>query len=510
MAITSTITRAALLALHLPLLAGAEIFTFHHENVLGTALELRVEAADNAQAEMVEAKILREIDRLSAILSGHDPASEFNRWRGDLAGSVPVSRDLMTVLAACDEWRSRTGGAFDPAVGAAMEVWRDAVRSDRRPDAEAMAGLRSRIESARWHLDMEAGRAEIGPGALVTLDGLAKGYIVDRACDAAMSVATVAGVLVNIGGDLRVVGSLALEAGIANPFADAENARAIARVPVTGAALATSGDYQRPLVIGGQRYNHIFDPRTGAPATGVVSASVLARTATEADALATALNVLSPAEGVALVDGIEGAAALIIAEDGTVTRSTRWPGPAPERISVARAISASSEEERAVATTWGGAYELAVHFEVANPESDGRYRRPYVAIWICDHEGFPIRTLLLWQQKNGLRWLSSLREWYRDDQIRSFVDETDLITTLSRATRPPGQYDVIWDGKDDAGVPVSEGQYTIYIEATREHGTHQTMRTEVELGATPFETKLEGNVEISNARIEYRAATPGR
>ena len=75
---------------------------------------------------------------------------------------------------------------------------------------------------------------------------------------------------------------------------------------------------------------------------------------------------------------------------------------------------------------------------------------------------------------------------------------------MSRATRPPGKYDVIWDGKDDAGVEVPTGNYTLRIEATREHGTHQTITAELALGGEAFETKLEGNVEISQARIQYR------
>ena len=185
-------------------------------------------------------------------------------------------------------------------------------------------------------------------------------------------------------------------------------------------------------------------------------------------------------------------------------RSVLTPGhlaaahpPAPAQVQLAASTNAGS------AATWAGQNAVTIDFELANPDTDGRYRRPYLGIWVCDHEGFPIRTLLLWRQKGGLRWLPSLREWYRDDQIRAFVDETDLIETMSRSTRPPGKYGVVWDGKDDAGQPVPYGAYTIRIEAAREHGTHQVMRAEVELGQQAFTKELEGNVEVSGARISY-------
>jgi thiamine biosynthesis lipoprotein ApbE len=493
---------ASALALLCPFAVDAKVYTYHHENVLGTELELRFEAPTEAIADAAEARALAEIERLAGILSGYDANSELRRWQAAESLTDEISSDLMAVLQACDTWRERSGGAFEPAVAALIETWRAASNEGRRPTSDELATAKNRMESTRWRLDAASGTALHTPGATVTLDGLAKGYIVDRACDAAMLDSSVSGTLVNIGGDLRAAGVLALEAGIANPFADSESTPPIARVPVMDGAVATSGNYQRFTEVDGERLSHIFDPRTGQPVTHVASATAIAPRSTDADALATALNVLSPAEGVALADSINGAACLIVASDGAVSRSARWTGPAPERI---RLVQAEPTGEGVAANdTWSGRYELAVNFEVANPETEGQYRRPYVGIWICDHEGFPIRTLLLWQQKNGLRWLPDLREWYRDDQIRSFVDETDLITTMSRATRPPGKYDVIWDGKDDAGVEVPTGNYTLRIEATREHGTHQTITAELALGGEAFETKLEGNVEISQASIQYR------
>jgi len=75
---------------------------------------------------------------------------------------------------------------------------------------------------------------------------------------------------------------------------------------------------------------------------------------------------------------------------------------------------------------------------------------------------------------------------------------------MSRPTRPPGKYRVVWDGKDDQGKPVPTGKYTVLIDAAREHGTYQNLRREVTIGGEPFRHELPGDVEIKAASIEYR------
>ena len=83
-------------------------------------------------------------------------------------------------------------------------------------------------------------------------------------------------------------------------------------------------------------------------------------------------------------------------------------------------------------------------------------------------------------------------------------DDIDLIATMARPTREPGKYDMIWDGKDDRGQPVKRGEYTLLIEAAREHGTYQLIRQEVRLEDRPFAKELKGNIEIKSASVEIR------
>ncbi|MBX6313941.1 MAG: DUF2271 domain-containing protein, partial [Isosphaeraceae bacterium] len=164
--------------------------------------------------------------------------------------------------------------------------------------------------------------------------------------------------------------------------------------------------------------------------------------------------------------------------------------------------------------SWGDRFELLVHFEINRPsDAKGRYRRPYVAVWVEDQNGHAVRTLTLWISLGGAgpdQWLPELRRWYRGDEAHSQVERKQMAYTIGRPTRPPGKYTVSWDGKDDHGQPLGAGTYTILIEAAREHGTYQLIRKQVTLADQPFAEELKGNVEIKSATIEYRRKQPRR
>ena len=165
-----------------------------------------------------------------------------------------------------------------------------------------------------------------------------------------------------------------------------------------------------------------------------------------------------------------------------------------------------SKTDALAAPAWNKAMELGVDLEINAPDGGRRYHRPYVAVWIEDANGKPVRTLGLWVQttRRGPQWIPDLRQWYRDEQARKQSSGGDLIATVSEPTRSPGKYSLSWDGKNDAGKVVPQGNYTVAIEAAREHGTYQIMRSDVTLGSRPFAKNLDGNIEIKGARLEYR------
>lgn len=481
---------------------------FRHESVLGTSCELRVRSRDRAAAEAAERVALAEIDRLAGIFSGYSATSEFNRWQATRNEAVPVSAELFEVLAAAEQWRARSGGAFDVGAEAFTRLWQAAASKQTAPSAAELASTVFRVAAPAWRLDLAKRTATHLTDCPLSLNAIAKGFIIERASAAAARVEGVAGLLLEIGGDLRVRGELAEPVALVDPRNDAENAATLTAVTVRDAALATSGAYRRGVNLGGRHFSHIIDPRTGQPADRVPGATVMAPDAATADALATAFSVMTPGESVRLADAMPGVACWLVGADGTIRRSSRWPaggGPVNGPMTASAASTSLAQAQPAAAE----ARELRLKFEINHPEG-GRYLRPYVAVWIEDKDAFPVRTLLLWllAPPKGERWISDLRRWSRGDQMRRLVDAQDLVATISGATRNPGEYSVAWDGKDDHGQLVKPGNYTLYLEAAREHGTYQLMKHEFAVGGVDFNAAIKGNEEIKGATIEYRRRTP--
>lgn len=160
---------------------------------------------------------------------------------------------------------------------------------------------------------------------------------------------------------------------------------------------------------------------------------------------------------------------------------------------------------QSMAPKWDDNFELAVDLEIAAQEG-GRYHRPYVAVWIEDEAGRPVRTLSLWVNNSGRgpRYIRELKSWVFAQRDQQAAGGPDLVGTVSSATRLPGRYSVTWDGRDDNRKPVEQGTYRVHIEAAREHGTYQLMQQDMTFGAKPVAVDLPGNVEIKGARLDYR------
>lgn len=462
------------------------------ENVLGTSLELKFAVASDNDAARAETAALAEIERLNHILSGYDRDSEFNRWLNTSGQPVRVSPELFDVLNLFAQWRARTNGALDPAAQIVSKLWQRAATEQRAPTADELQTAIATIRQPHYQLDAASQTATRLDQAPLILNSFAKSYIVNRAADAAMRAAQLNGLVVNIGGDLVIRGALAESVRIADPKADAENDEPLARLLVRDRAVATSGNYRRGVEINGRWYSHIVDPRTALPVDHVISATVIAPQASDAGALATAFNVLTPAESLKLAASLPGVECLLVTRDGQQLASSGWHTLLAPAIAPARAP--------ATAQAWPAGFEMTINFELANI-SDGRYRRPYIAVWVEDKDKFPVRTIALWYQKP--RWLPDLKAWSRGDRLRSLAEGNDITASVSSATRSPGKYTLKWDGKDNKGQFVKPGRYTIYLEAAREHGTYQLIRQDVDCNSSPQQFNLPGNTEIASASLVY-------
>ena len=475
---------------------------FQHERVLGTSLELKFQTPSAETARRAEAAALAEIDRLGAILSGYDAHSEFRRWVATRDVPVKVSAELFEVLSLFDAWRERTGGALDASAEVAGRLWRQAAESQRVPSATELAAAVAAVRQVHWRLDPTTRTATHVSQAPLMLNSFAKGFVIERACQVAVEAGGLTAAVVNLGGDLVVRGQSTEVIAIADPEADSENDAAMARIAVRDRAVATSGGYRRGVEIAGRWYSHLVDPRTGRTVEHVRSATVVASRATDAGALATALCVMTPAEGLQQVASVAGAECLLVLNDGSRVTSPGWAGlVAPAPMAVFGAVKAESAPSGATAgAAWDSTFELVVNLEIA-PAENGRSRRPFLAAWIEDKDGFPVRTIALWFNKP--RWLPDLRAWSHADNVRAMAEGTQIADSVSSATRAPGKYSLKWDGKDSAGKLVASGTYTVAIEVAREHGTHQLIRHDLAFNGTPQKVILPANVELASASLDY-------
>lgn len=470
----------------------SRLFVSHFENVLGTSLELKVRAASEKQAAVAESMALKEIDRLDKILSGYDAASEFSKWLRTSNRPVHVSAELFEVLSLFDKWRGNTNGALDASAQVVGKMWKEAASKNIVPSAEEISAAVKEVKQQHWLLDAHEQTATHLTNAPLMLNSFAKSYIIQHAANAALAAGDVNAVVVNIGGDLVIAGDAKENVQISDPRADAENDAAIDQLVVSNKAVATSGNYRRGEKINGTWYSHIVDPRTGMPAGEVISATVVSPSATDAGAIATAMNVLSVDESRKLAASVPGTEFMLITRNGKRVQSEGWAALETHRDHVVAAKPA--------ADPWSDR-ELLIEFELAHFE--GMTRRPYVVVWVEDREKNPVRTISLWYQKD--RWLRDLRLWFTTNGSHFTGEENKAnMSSISSATRSPGKYSVKWDGKDDKGNYVKPGRYTVYIEAAREHGTYQIISQEMNFSGTPAHVTAPGNVEIASASFDYR------
>jgi thiamine biosynthesis lipoprotein ApbE len=482
----------------------ADDFQFSHENVLGTSLELTLSCADQETALQAEQCLLQEIDRLSEIFSHYSATSEFSRLTQRPVGSTtPISAELSRLLCRCEEWTRVSQGAFNPAVELMTQRWKQAARTATVPSNDELQELARRTARAHWRVQVASHEVTRLTAEPLSLNAIAKGTILDLATQRIQQeFPQIDAILLNIGGDIRVAGERVFQVQIPNPARDSVNAAPLMQVALQDQAIATSGSSERFLTIGGKSYSHLIDPRTGVPCEQIASASVIAPDAETADVLATICCVLPADESLRFINTLPMAACYLVTSTGTVMASRAWP--AEEAQDSAAPVVGSRDE--GASKTAATPHDLLVEFEISKPDQGGRYRRPYVAVWVEDADGFPVKTLSLFLMADnpGPRWHRDLRRWYSSDQVRQLVDDTKLIGTISKPSRNPGKYKVSWDGTDDQGQLLKDGAYTLYIEAAREHGTYQLMKQAIQLGGENYQHALKGNVEIGSASVTYR------
>jgi len=302
---------------------------------MGTTWSVRLVAPPTAKADALTAMVQRELDQVVREMSPWEPLSVLSLYNRAPAGSwTDLPPAFAQVLRCALEIAEVSDGAFDPTLGALVDLWGfgPLAFSGAPPTAHDLAEAR---EAAGWRKVTLDGDRLLQPGGLrLDLNGIAKGFAVDQVA-AALDRAGVRSYLVEVGGELRGTGAKPDDqpwwVELERPPVANDGLRTL--VALHGLSVATSGDYRRFFDHDGRRYAHTLDPAAAAPvAKPTASVTVLDQSCMRADAFATALTVMAPDAALAFATEHELAAMIL----------THGPTGLEERLSPA--LSAMLDE----------------------------------------------------------------------------------------------------------------------------------------------------------------------
>lgn len=280
--------------------------------------EVRLAGVSAARAQTLAAQAMAEVQRIETKYSRYRTDSVVSQINAAAGSGEPIAIDAETaqLLAFATQLFELSDGLFDATSGVLRQVWD--FKAGRKPSAQQLAEVLPRIgwNHVQWN-DQTARLMQ--HGMELDFGGFGKEYAADRAATLLMNEGVRHG-LVNLGGDIRVIGPQADGSpwlmGIRHPRQDDA---VIASIPITSGALATSGDYERFFVEGDQRFCHILNPRTGWPAQHWQSISVIAPVCVAAGAMSTTA-MLKGSDAIAFLEG-QGVSYLAVDAHGQVLRS---------------------------------------------------------------------------------------------------------------------------------------------------------------------------------------------
>jgi thiamine biosynthesis lipoprotein len=290
---------------------------------MGTILEITLWAPETPLAHETLAALFALAAKLDAAMTLYDPGSELvqlNRAAG--RGPVEVGPELAEILEASVRYSQLTRGAFDVTVGPLVALWTRAGESGVAPSAEAIAQARARVGADQVRVD---GRrvALAHEGVAVDLGGVAKGWALERMLPR-LRARGIDRALLDFG--QSSVWALGAPPGAAGwrLLARGPGDAALGVLTLSDQALSVSGSLGQWVEIGGRRYGHVLDPRSGLPLERRRQALVVAPDAALAEALSKGLLILGEQEGIALVDAQPGCEGLLVDADGGSWETPGW------------------------------------------------------------------------------------------------------------------------------------------------------------------------------------------
>lgn len=295
-------------------IAGCSLFPREYEYtdqelVMDTLVQIKVYAPTEELAKEATRAAFREFKRLELLTNRYQSPTqqkpsqvrEINAQAGKKA--VPVSEDVFTLIRLSKKYHRETDGAFEVTIGPVVDLWGFGREIKKVPGPKELQAALSLVGSEKILLDEEKQTVFLTQaGMSLDLGAIAKGYATDKAAQILKEYG-IEKALINAGGNILVLGekgeNTPWKIGIQDPR---DEKQIIATLNLKDQAAVTSGDYQRYFLIGGQRYHHLLDPKTGRPARHLISVTVIAPNSTVADILSTSFFVMGLEKSLAYLE----------------------------------------------------------------------------------------------------------------------------------------------------------------------------------------------------------------
>ena len=290
------------------------------QNLLGSPFEITVVASDSIQGNQFLELAISEVKRVENLISDWIPTSQISTVNKN-AGIAPIKVDneVFELVERAVRISKLTSGAFDISYASMDRIWKFDGSMKEMPTAEAIKNSVAKVGYQNIILNKNESSIFLkNEGMKLGLGGIGQGYIADKIKVVLQENGCSSG-LVNVSGDINTWGKqpngLPWSVGIINPM---NKNKVFATFPLDDRAVETSGSYEKYVTFNGKRYSHIIDPRTGYPASGIISVSVFAKQTELADALATGIFVLGIEVGLDLVNQLNGIDCIIVDDKGAV------------------------------------------------------------------------------------------------------------------------------------------------------------------------------------------------
>jgi len=279
--------------------------------LMDTLVTITVVSSSKDSAEKAIDTAFSEIEKLEKLFNFFSPESELSLINKNAGISeVKVSQDTLDILDKTLYVSEKTEGAFDATIGAVITLY-DFYKKVKPEDSSIKKNL-SFVNYRYLMIDRNKSTAFLKKrGMHIDLGGISKGYAADKAVETLKRNRIHSG-LVSVAGDIKAFGlkpdGRPWKIGIRNPRAKGQEDDIMATIELTDTAISTSGDYERSFINDGKRYHHLLNPRTGYPAEGCQSVSIITKECAFTDAFATGIFILGPEKGIKTLEkmGFDG------------------------------------------------------------------------------------------------------------------------------------------------------------------------------------------------------------